>query len=187
MLFRVPLPSCSTVCSVQKIQNWPMKTFKITSCTEFKVSAPQALEFRTPLFPHLVPPAIMVWIFVWKYIFNLHSLLRNYLKLFGEDSRVLIHFITFTNSSKLLTEKLPKYSKPRSFWEGGFAPRPPLPGLSPGPAGDLKRSPDSSPTFVPHNTKSWIRPWRWPLIPYYVFQGLVYYLTCKWRLRPSTP
>ena len=31
---------------------------------------PQALEFRTPLFPHLVPPAIMVWIFVWKYIFE---------------------------------------------------------------------------------------------------------------------
>ena len=29
-----------------------------------------ALEFRTPLFPHLVPPAIMVWIFVWKYIFE---------------------------------------------------------------------------------------------------------------------
>jgi hypothetical protein len=34
-----------------------------------KVKA-QALEFRTPLFPHLVPPAIMVWIFVWKYIFE---------------------------------------------------------------------------------------------------------------------
>ena len=34
-------------------------------------SKPQALEFRTPpLFPHLVPPAIMVWIFVWKYIFE---------------------------------------------------------------------------------------------------------------------
>jgi hypothetical protein len=31
---------------------------------------PQALEIRTPLFPHLVPPAIMVWIFVWKYIFE---------------------------------------------------------------------------------------------------------------------
>jgi hypothetical protein len=31
---------------------------------------PQALEFRTPLFPHLVPPAIMVWIFVWKYVFE---------------------------------------------------------------------------------------------------------------------
>ena len=32
---------------------------------------PQALEFRTPpFFPHLVPPAIMVWIFVWKYIFE---------------------------------------------------------------------------------------------------------------------
>ena len=30
----------------------------------------QALEFRTPLFPHLVRPAIMVWIFVWKYIFE---------------------------------------------------------------------------------------------------------------------
>jgi hypothetical protein len=30
----------------------------------------QALEFRNPLFPHLVPPAIMVWIFVWKYIFE---------------------------------------------------------------------------------------------------------------------
>ena len=23
-----------------------------------------------PLFPHLVPPAIMLWIFVWKYIFE---------------------------------------------------------------------------------------------------------------------
>ena len=31
---------------------------------------PQALEFRTPVFPHLVPPASMVWIFVWKYIFE---------------------------------------------------------------------------------------------------------------------
>ena len=31
---------------------------------------PQALEFRTPVFPHLVPPAIMVWIFVWKYTFE---------------------------------------------------------------------------------------------------------------------
>jgi hypothetical protein len=26
--------------------------------------------FRTPLFPHLVPPTVMVWIFVWKYIFE---------------------------------------------------------------------------------------------------------------------
>ena len=31
---------------------------------------PQALEFQTPHFPHLVPPAIMVWILVWKYIFE---------------------------------------------------------------------------------------------------------------------
>jgi hypothetical protein len=32
--------------------------------------SPQALEFGPPFFPHLVPPAIMVWIFVWKYIFE---------------------------------------------------------------------------------------------------------------------
>ena len=31
---------------------------------------PQALEFRSPLFPHLVPPTIMAWILVWKYIFE---------------------------------------------------------------------------------------------------------------------
>ena len=36
----------------------------------FQSFSSQALEFRTPLFPHLVPPAIMVWIFVWKYIFE---------------------------------------------------------------------------------------------------------------------
>ena len=41
---------------------------------------------------------------------------------------------------------------------GGIRPRGSLPGQSPGPAGDLKRSPDPSPTFVPPNTKSWIRP-----------------------------
>jgi hypothetical protein len=34
--------------------------------------------------------------------FNLHSLLRNYLKLFGEDSCVLIHFITFTKCFKIV-------------------------------------------------------------------------------------
>ena len=63
------------------------------------------------------------------------------------------------NASKLLTEKLPKYSKPRSF-RGELRPWCPLPGLCPGPTGDLKRSPDPSQTFVPPNTKSWIRPWR---------------------------
>jgi hypothetical protein len=36
------------------------------------------------------------------------------------------------NVSKLLTEKLPKYSKPRSF-RGDFAPRGPLQGLCPDP------------------------------------------------------
>jgi hypothetical protein len=42
-------------------------TFRKGDKDQFKS---QALEFRTPLFPHLVPPAIMVWIFVWKYIFE---------------------------------------------------------------------------------------------------------------------
>ena len=44
----------------------------------------QALEFRTPLFPHLGPPAIMVWILVWKYIFEpfIHILQHFVLKLF---------------------------------------------------------------------------------------------------------
>jgi hypothetical protein len=51
------------------------------------------------------------------------------------------------NASKLLTEKFPKYSKPRSF-------RGPLTGLCPGPAGDLKRSPDPSSTHAPTNHKS---------------------------------
>jgi hypothetical protein len=37
--------------------------------------------------------------------FNLHSLLRNYLKLFGEDSCVLIHFITFTKCFKIVDRK----------------------------------------------------------------------------------
>ena len=36
----------------------------------FDCFIPQALEVRTPVFPHLIPPAIMVWIFVWKYIFE---------------------------------------------------------------------------------------------------------------------
>ena len=41
---------------------------------------------------------------------------------------------------------------------GGFAPLDPLLGLCPGPAGDLKRSPDPSPTHALPNPKSWIRP-----------------------------
>ena len=41
----------------------------------------------------------------------------------------------------------------------GFAPLGPLPGFYPGPAGDLKRSTDPSPTHAPPNHKSWIRPW----------------------------
>ena len=42
---------------------------------------------------------------------------------------------------------------------GGFAPLGPLPGLCLRPAGDIKRSPDPSPTHAPPNHKSWIRPW----------------------------
>ena len=63
-----------------------------------------------------------------------------------------IHAFQYTsshsqNASKLLTEKLPKYSKPRGFREA--SPPEPLPGFYPGPAGNLKRSSDPSPTFVP--------------------------------------
>ena len=43
---------------------------KITQLVDNIPLTSQALEVRTPLFPHLVPPAIMVWIFVWKYIFE---------------------------------------------------------------------------------------------------------------------
>jgi hypothetical protein len=55
---------------------------------------PQALEVRTPLFPHLVPPAIMVWIFVWKYIFEpfIHMLQHFMLQLSrGFNCRKLLH------------------------------------------------------------------------------------------------
>ena len=47
---------CQSIQSSHWIPRWLLRT--------------QALEFRTPLFSHLVPPAIMVWIFVWKYIFE---------------------------------------------------------------------------------------------------------------------
>ena len=41
-----------------------------------------------PLFPHLVPPAIMVWIFVWKYIFEpfIHILQHFVLQLSGSTN-----------------------------------------------------------------------------------------------------
>jgi hypothetical protein len=44
---------------------------------------------------------------------------------------------------------------------GGQSPPGPIPGFYPGPAGDLKRSPDPLPTHAPPppNHKSWIRPW----------------------------
>ena len=42
---------------------------------------------------------------------------------------------------------------------GGLRPLGPLLGICLGPAGDLKRFPDPSPTHAPPNHKSWIRPW----------------------------
>ena len=63
------------------------------------------------------------------------------------------------NASKLLTEKLPKYSKTFRWAGRDFAPWGLLSGQCPGPAGNLKQSPDPSPIFVPPSTKSWICPW----------------------------
>ena len=48
-------------------------------------------------------------------------------------------------------------SNPQSLGGRGFAHLDPLLGLCPGPAGELKRSPDPSPTHTPPNPKSWIR------------------------------
>ena len=54
-----------------------------------------------PLFPHLVPPAIMVWIFVWKYIFEpfIHILQHFVLQL--SRSTNLCTYI-YTNGKKKL-------------------------------------------------------------------------------------
>jgi hypothetical protein len=102
-----------------------MKTFKITSlhrvqsvrtCSEY-TNTWRDKEIREVTAPDRSFQVISP--------FNLHSLLRNYLKLFGEDSS------QSQNASKLLTEKFPKYSKPRSFrgW-GNFSPRGPYQGCS---------------------------------------------------------
>jgi hypothetical protein len=37
---------------------------------DFDLGNPTGTRIPDPLFPHLVPPAIMVWICVWKYIFE---------------------------------------------------------------------------------------------------------------------
>jgi hypothetical protein len=49
-----------------------------------------------------------------------------------------------------------------SYLNPNSAPLDPLLGLCPGPDGDLKRSPDPSPTHAPPNPKSWIRPCQLP-------------------------
>ena len=59
---------------------------------------------------------------------------------------------------------------------GGFAPLGPLPGFYPGPAGNLKRSPDPSPTHALPNHKFWIRPW---LLLFKLAPGL-------WQIKKTT-
>ena len=59
--------------------------------------------------------------------FNLHSLLRDYLKLFGEDSCVLIHFITFTKYFKIVDGKASKILKTQEL-PCELSPPPPSPG-----------------------------------------------------------
>jgi hypothetical protein len=59
--------------------------------------------------------------------FNLHSLLRNYLKLFREDSCVLMHFITFTKCFKIVDGKASLILKTQELSGGGFAPSPRTP------------------------------------------------------------
>ena len=64
----------------------------------------------------------------------------------------MVWLVQNCRSNKCLIPKIPRAS-------GGKAPLGPLPGFYSGPAGDLKRSPDPSPTHAPPNHKSWIRPW----------------------------
>ena len=69
--------NCYSKCHDDNVASDPIERRRgkegVAICVKKKYShliEPQALEFQTPLFPHLVPPAIMVWIFVWKYIFE---------------------------------------------------------------------------------------------------------------------
>ena len=50
------------------INNTVFFSFNLTE--EVHVQANTGTRIPDPLFPHLVPPAIMVWICVWKYIFE---------------------------------------------------------------------------------------------------------------------
>ena len=45
-------------------------TFEIPPLSRRAVVFCTGTRIPDPLFPHLVPPVIMVWIFVWKYIFE---------------------------------------------------------------------------------------------------------------------
>jgi hypothetical protein len=139
MLFSVPLPSCSTVCSVQKFKigqrkrsvSAPVPSIRIPGVIRKSGESQLQIDnfkWHLPLiYTHCLET-------IWNFLEKIHA----------------FYYISShsQNASKLSTEKLPKYSKPRSFrWD--FAPG--------RPAGDFKRSPDPSPTFVPPNTKSWIR------------------------------
>ena len=46
------------------------RDFEVDLYKAMEVFASTGTRIPDPLFPHLVPPAIMVWIFVWKYIFE---------------------------------------------------------------------------------------------------------------------
>ena len=54
----------------------------------------------------------------------------------------MVWLVQNCRSNKCLIPKIPRAS-------GGFAPLGSLPGFYPGPVGDLKRSPDPSPTHAP--------------------------------------
>ena len=53
------------------------------------------IRIPDPFFPHLVPPAIMVWILVWKYIFE-------------PFTHILQHFVLQLSRSTNITEKFVK-------------------------------------------------------------------------------
>ena len=77
--------------------------------------SPQALEFRAPFFPHLVPPEIMVWIFVWKYIFEpfIHILQHFVLQLSRSTNFCFQVQLPFYLKKHILPDKDPYHNRGR--------------------------------------------------------------------------
>ena len=143
-----------------------MKTFKITSlhrvqsvrtCSEY-TNTRRDKEIRGVTAPDRK--------FQVASPFNLHSLLRNYLKLFGEDSCVLIHFITFTVLKNCWRKSFLNTQKPGAPYHGSALD--PLETLG-GPqtprllSSPLTQNPGSTPGWSHKKstiikTKSWL--WR---------------------------